>query len=521
MATGNINIDPAIAMGVKTPDSMTSLGNMLNIARGAQAYQQAQQINPLQLQAAQVELQKQQGMLQPSIRSAEAQAGTAELGLSQSQLNLAGGMLTGLEYSDAFKNNDIPELTNQVKTMETILKGNNVPVEKTFGQLNEMLAKGDINGVKGFIGNLRTGLASASEKYQAGLPSLTTVGGQPATYAAGGARPGTISAAPINPTVAPPPPNIGAATNTGVPSNAGALTTIAPGVETAPVAAPAPLQGKPLAQTGVTPQQMAMPPEAAELSKPVPLSYPVRQAGTPYTQLPSEVKDTETNIAYRNRLTEHQLQLPTAKRNIQEVIASADRIEKSLGGENYFTDWSTGVKGALARGANTWLGTETGVELKELNKNLANVALSNIRAQGGSMDTDSGKQLIRMANGDETYPPKILKDIARRTEAELTGLSLQTKGANVASQKFGDNNLNSFKLEWSKNADNKIFEAKNIFDSQLSPQEKKDAIDRLLIGRVVTTDKPMTKAEEKQRKIFLQKYQNIQKLVENGTLRNQ
>jgi hypothetical protein len=240
MATGNINIDPAIAMGVKTPDSMTSLGNMLNIARGAQAYQQAQQINPLQLQSAQVELQKQQGMLQPSIRSAEAQAGTAELGLSQSQLNLAGGMLTGLEYSEAFKNNDIPELTNQVKTMETILKGNNIPVEKTFGQLNEMLAKGDINGVKGFIGNLRNGLASASEKYQAGLPSLTTVGGQPATYAAGGARPGTISAAPINPTVAPPPP-----ANTGAASNAGALTTVAPGVETAPVAAPAPLTGKP------------------------------------------------------------------------------------------------------------------------------------------------------------------------------------------------------------------------------------------------------------------------------------
>jgi hypothetical protein len=514
MATGNINIDPAISMGIKTPDSMTSLGNMLNIARGAQAYQQAQQVNPLQVQAAQLELQKQQGMLQPSIRQAEAQAGTAELGLSQNQLNLAGGMLTGLEYSDAFKNNDIPELTNQVKTMETILKANNVPVEKTFGQLNEMLAKGDINGVKGFVGNLRNGLASASEKYQAGLPQLTTVGGQPATFTAGGARPGTISTAPINPATAPSPVNAGAV------SNAGALTTVAPGVETAPVSAPAPLAGKPLAQTGVTPQQMAMPPEAAELSRPVPLAYPVRQSGTPYSQLPSEVKDTETNIAYRNRLTEHQLSLPTAKRNIQEVIASADKIEKNLNVMGVHFE-SAGVTGALARKYNEILGTETGIELKELNKNLANVAISNIRAQGGSMDTDSGRQLVRMANGDETYPPKILKDIARRTDAELTGIDLQAKAANVAARKFGDNNLNSFKQEWSKNADNKIFEAKNIFDSQASPKEKKDAIDRLLIGRVVTTDKPMTKAEEKQRKIFLQKYQNIQKLVENGSLGNQ
>ena len=103
-------VDNSIALQTKTPSGLTGLSDMLNLARGAQAYQQAQQLNPLAVQAAELEVQKQQGTLQPSIRQAEAQAGKSELELNQNQLSLAGGMLTGLEYSDAFKNGDIPEV---------------------------------------------------------------------------------------------------------------------------------------------------------------------------------------------------------------------------------------------------------------------------------------------------------------------------------------------------------------------------------------------------------------------------
>jgi hypothetical protein len=48
MATG-INIDPSISLGAKPPAVM-SLSDMLNIARGGQAYRQAEEIMPLQLQ---------------------------------------------------------------------------------------------------------------------------------------------------------------------------------------------------------------------------------------------------------------------------------------------------------------------------------------------------------------------------------------------------------------------------------------------------------------------------------------
>jgi hypothetical protein len=50
-----------VALGIKPPQGM-SLGDMLNIARGAQAYQQEQQMNPLALQKAQMEIEQAQKM---------------------------------------------------------------------------------------------------------------------------------------------------------------------------------------------------------------------------------------------------------------------------------------------------------------------------------------------------------------------------------------------------------------------------------------------------------------------------
>lgn len=48
-----------VALGIKPPQGM-SLGDMLNIARGAQAYQQAEQANPLTIQKAQMEIEQAQ-----------------------------------------------------------------------------------------------------------------------------------------------------------------------------------------------------------------------------------------------------------------------------------------------------------------------------------------------------------------------------------------------------------------------------------------------------------------------------
>lgn len=486
MATGNININPEIALGIKTPDSMTQLGNLLNIARGAQQYQQAAQLNPLEVQAAQVELQKQQGLLEPTIRQAEAQAGTAELGLNTAQLNLAGGLLTGLEYSDAFKKGNIPELTSQLKTMQTILEANKVPVANTFGQINDMLKNGDINGVRSFVSNLRTGLVSASEKFQAAQPQLTTSGGQPAIFTPGGPQAGQIST--------PQYPGMGGTQMPTQPQAPAGQTGSFP-VQPAPKAQAQPLP----AQGGVTPQAMGMPPEAAELSKPVAPQYPVRRPGAPGSTAPvlaNEVRDTEVNTAYKNALIGRQTELATARRNIQETLKVAGELEQ----QNWF---KTGAPADVERKVRQFFGED---RYKQLSKDLANIQISNIRAQGGSMDTVGGQQLMRLANGDETYPPKVLIGIARRADADLTNIDLQATAAAKFAEKFGENNLNSFKQMWSKNADSKVFEAMNIYRDEKDPAKAKQMIDKLLGD------------DKKQRKIFFQKYQNIQTLIKNGTL---
>lgn len=502
------NVDPTIALAAKAPDAMTGLGQMLNIARGAQAYQQQAESFPTLLEQQKLALNRSQQMLPIEVRQAEATAGTSELGLNQKQLTIAGGMLTGLEYSDALKTGNIPELTNQVKTIQNVLTANNIPVEKTFKQINEMLSKGDVKSVQSFIANLRNGFASAEQKYSAALPQ--PVGGlnAPAAFTSGGPQGGTITSTPINATGAPSAPAAPAVPS--APATAPVFTEVAPGVQTAPVAAPAPLQGKPLplvgtpapttpapAPTGVTPQQMSMPPEAVALSKPVPLSYPVRSPGQPYAPIMGEAEDTTKNIAYRQGLTARQTDLTASRRNIQEVVDLATKIEKES------TLPTTGVIGDISRKVKTWLGDPT---YKQLSKDLANIQISNIRAQGGSLDTVGGQQLTRMASGDETYPPEVLIKIARRTDADSTNIDMQATAADKFAQKFGDNNLNAFKQMWSKNADSKVFEAMNIFRDAKDPAEAKKQIDELL-GK-----------DPKQRKIFFQKYQNIQKMYETGAL---
>jgi len=253
-------------------------------------------------------------------------------------------------------------------------------------------------------------------------------------------------------------------------------------------------------KTGVQPQDMSQPVKT-DLSKPVPLSYPIRQAGQAYTALPQEEDERKVGTASKTALIARQSELPASRRNVDEVIKKAMELEKSA------TLPTSGVLGSIERNLSTFLGTEQGIRYKELSKDLANAAIANIKATGGSMDTVAGQQLQRMANGDETYPPKVLIEIARRTQADMTALDSKATAIKKFADKFGDQNLKSFEQMWSKNADPKIFQAMNIFnDPRMSKEEKAKARDELL-----GTDK-------NQLRIFNEQYNNVKKLEQTGTL---
>lgn len=276
----------------------------------------------------------------------------------------------------------------------------------------------------------------------------------------------------------------------------GQTTTIIPSQGIAPLkglqepnapAVNAPTEGKP----GISEGQMNMPK----------MQYPVRKAGEAYAQLPNEPKDLEEGRAYRGNLVSAQTDLTKMRRNIDEVIKEASALEKQ--------EWNKGAgfMGKAGRELSTFLGTEAGIKYKQLSKDLANAQITAIQASGGNLNTDAGKQLAAMANGDVTYPPQVLMQIARRTQADMTNLDMQATAAQKFANQYGDQNMNTFKQLWSANADSKIFELKNIYDNPNLSEKEKDKARQELLG----TDK---KALEE----YARKWKNIQKLEKTGSL---
>ena len=259
-----------------------------------------------------------------------------------------------------------------------------------------------------------------------------------------------------------------------------------------PANAPSAQVNTPQAQTGTNQAPQA---ELPEHSQPVQAPYPARSAGQAFAPAPSEASDMAAGTEYRNGLVQRQSQLTTDRRNIDEVIKTAHELEKS---------WmpTSGILGSAYRHLATWAGDPTYIQLS---KDLANTQLSNMRALG--LKTDSDKQLTAAANGDYTYPPEVLMNIAARAKADMTNIDMQATAAEKFKNRFGDNNMKKFQQEWSKNADSKIFELINVAkDPELSPAEKKKIADSLM-GK-----------DPKQRAIFNEKYQNILKLQQTGTL---
>jgi len=180
-------LDASIYGNQQAPQQI-SLGDMLNIAKGAQAYKQAQQINPL------------------AVQQQQAATETQQLQLANTQNQIAGGALTGLENSPSFKVGDAKGIKKELEATEKWLKTVNPNLLKEGGvvdQAHQYIDNNDIEGYKNHLANVRNSLATASEKYAANLPSyVTNAAGQivPVNRAAGTI--GNVNAPNPNPTSA-------------------------------------------------------------------------------------------------------------------------------------------------------------------------------------------------------------------------------------------------------------------------------------------------------------------------------
>ena len=425
----------------------------------------------LDYQGKSLSLQKQQALQQAQIEAGKAEAQKSITGAEKSQLELATEKMNKIRQAQVASITDPivtraatdpefaknPETVKHLKSLidqqaQTAVDSGLDPntVKQQVAPYHQLAETNPAQFQQFLKSRLIAGLDTQA---QAGLNQLSSAGGQPAIY---NPVQGTLSAA-------------------GFPGQA-------------------PQAGAQAISQGVTSAQM----ESPEYSQPVKPSYEVRKAGQPYAPAPTEVADRDAGNAYKNNLIGRQTQLTTDRRNVDEVIHAAREIEKNASLPE------TGPMGVIKRKFADIIGDPT---YRQLSKDLANTQLSNMKTLG-TVNTNEGLELQKAANGDVTYPPEVLINIANRAKADMTNIDMQALAAKKYSDQFGDQNMNSFKQMWSKNADSKIFEVINLAkEPNLSKEEKEKIVNKL-----------MGTSGSKVREEYNQKYLNILKLQQNGTL---
>jgi hypothetical protein len=509
MATFNV---PMLGTEIK-PVPQTSLGDMLNIARGAQQYQQAQQINPLELQA------KQQ-----ATRTGEIQLGVAEQADKERR-----NMQTFFADPNNFQTNgriDIDKINKVVPTIAPLTGSEYINKYTTLGnaQTEAIKAKQGLTqeqrsmvaqrfsilgrlGVKdknAYIAEMdllkkenpdNPDLSRLIDSYKTIWEGTMQSGDDLPAKAIAGAQ--TLLTPAQQQTQFAPTVTTTAEgkTITNKPSVAGEMPTSTMGTAGG-LQANVPSTGGPSAVGA-----------GAEVAPGMRVPYPVRRADQPYMAEPTEQKDQAAGAEYRNNLVNGQMGLAQGRRNVEEVMEQANKINQSLIVPNFLAKFGFekgGAPEAAERAVRQFFGSE---QYDMLAKDLANMAITNSKAMGSVGGTVAGLDMASVANGTIKVTPDVLIKIARRVQADQTNLDMQADGAQKFAEKFGDNNMKAYQQVWNKNADSKIFEAMNIVKDVTDPNVLDKELNRLF-------PKP---AEREQ---FLKKYRNLKQLSETGVVRD-
>lgn len=497
----DLSITP-VATQIK-PVQGASLGDMINLARGAQQYQQAAQINPLELQ------QKQQATRTGEIALGVAEQAEIERRNMQRFFSDPNNFQTDNRIDLDKINKVVPTIApltgSDYITKFTTLGNAQTTAEKTALELNQADRELIANpiSVLGYAG-IKDPTAYAKVIKQTmdqnkNNTRLISLGNSYLTQ---------LEFADPNQL-----PDIAIRASQNLLSPAQAKTAFAPTIQTTEggktvTTQPAIGAAAPRATIGVAGglQAPAQPSGAVggpvsagtEIAPGMRVPYPVRRADQPYTPEPTEVVDQTAGQTYRTRLINAQGDLPTGRRNVEEVIKQANLLNENL----YEFEKGGGLAGQVGRKIRMAINS---AEYDVLAKDLARLSLSNAAATGGAGNTVSGLDMQAVANGTIKMPPEKLVEIARRVQADQTNLDLQARGAQQFSQRFGDNNMKAYQQAWNANADTKVFEAMNIIRFVSDPAKQKAELNRLF-------------PDPSQYKDFLTKYQNIKKLSDTGSL---
>jgi len=501
----DFNIQP-IGAQIKPVQGM-SLADMINVARGAQAFQQAEQMNPLEVQ----------------IRQQQARTGEIALGVEEQKnierknfqtfMSDPNNYMTDNKFDDQKFNIAIPkimpltgmtainDLTSLAKAQSDALvakhnltQGKRELVSRTLGlagranadpatvnEMLDMLVEQNPNdqdlknlverGYKPVFQRIKPGPQFADmlvkSSQQMLTPSQLETTFEPKVTVTESGQ--TVTTQKM-PGTAQPTVTIGIAG--GLQKNVPAPTTpIVSGTEVAP--------------------GMRVP-------------YPVRRADQPYMAEPSEQKDQTAGTAFRERLVEGQNMLAQGRRNVSEVIQQANKINEALIVPNFLAQYGFekgGTPEAAERAVRRFFGSE---QYDMLAKDLANMAITNSKAMGTVGGTVAGLDMASVANGTIKVTPDILIKIARRVQADQTNLDMQASGAQKFFENFGDNNMKAFQQAWNANSkDTRVFEAMNLMETESDPEKLNAEFKKLF-------------PSEKKRKTILKQYQNLKSMAATG-----
>ena len=496
----DLSVTP-VATQIK-PVPQMSLADMIGVARGAQAFRQAEQINPLELQ------QKQQQARTGEIALSVEEQKDKERKNFQTFMSNPANYMTDNKFDQTKFNAAIPQImpltgTTAMKELTGLAQAQSEAL--TAKQNLTQNTKQIIASKLGILG--RAGVKDPNIVNQE-LNNLIVESDNDPEVA-------RLVQRAYLPTFGRVPPDqlpdalIKAGQSLWTPAQqqtalAPTISTTAEGrtVTTQPaVGAAAPTSTIGVAG-GLQPQQPAQPAgpmgAGAQVAPGMRIPYPVRSANQPYIPEPTEVADQTAGQTYRNALVGRQPTLATDRRNVEETIKQAQKIESELTS----LEKSGGLVGQIGQKLRTMVASE---DYKMLAKDLANLQISNLRALGQGGNTVAGMDLTKVASGDETVPPGTLIKIARRAQADMTNIDMQANGAEQFKNRFGDNNMNAYKQAWNANADTKIFEAINIVRDVTDPAQREKELNRLF-------------PNEKSRAEFLTKYRNLKKLSETRSL---
>ena len=455
-----------------TPVQGTSIAQMVNAANGIQAYKQAQQLNPLQLQQAQMAIEQAQQINPLAVKEAEARTETAQTGAQQAKQNY---LVSGEDYARKMINalppiDDYVDKNGEVnqkaltRSLDIVRKGTEavgLPKHPSnlLGQLEDAVTKKDYNRYEELRNRVAGSSASPSEQFASKFPNVQfqNLGGTVQPVTTGNPKiaetaPGTkigaglpIGPSPMQPGVTTVNGIIGQYDSTGkfVPFNV---------------------------QPGQQPGNLSMP---GMVQTPAP-------SAVGQNKMPSIVKiDNFSAPGQQNTQEAARYQIGADDFNKIQERATLAR-ESSLDAANIkrnLASASGGKPGQIMRDTGQVLFGDPQKDL--LVKNLAQNALRQSALMGVKNQAAEGD--VRTANGSEQITAEALAHIVERIESTNLAAEKYNQALIKLQEKHGKDkaylNNDNFKAAWGNAYDPVAFIIQNTNRQNISQKDKDRIID--------------------------------------------